>query len=107
MVWLLSTHLTKRTKSAKMSYVTTKGDTVAAGQLSAPGTEYGPCALGDNGEYLCEHIDCFSDYGLANTPCKYCAERIGFGAMFYKLSDDWTDLAHQLCHLEDIEASKP
>ena len=76
---------------------------MAAGTLSAPGTEFGPCALGPNGEYLCSHNDCAVSYGMANVRCPHCGKRIGFDEPFYRIGDDWTELAHQWCHLETLD----
>lgn len=79
---------------------------MAAAQLPQPGTEYGPCALGANGEYLCDHTDCATTYGMANVRCPHCGKRIGFQEMFYQVGDSWTELAHQICHLESLEAAR-
>jgi len=88
---------------------------MAAGVLSAPGTEYGPCVAercaeckgvgqkpvpGSNltrtlpcehcrgtGLDLCQHRDCAETRKIAETECAHCDEPIGFEAAYYRVRD--------------------
>lgn len=70
---------------------------MAAGSLSPPGSEFGPC------ESECQHVDCASTRKLAAMQCIHCDEPIGFDRMFYQVQPDgepaWSKLAHQSCEL--------
>ncbi len=79
---------------------------MAAATLSAPGTEYGPCELGPEGEYLCSHNDCAITYGMVNARCPHCGERIDYDNPFFQVGNNVTDLAHAVCVMEQIEVSK-
>jgi len=50
---------------------------MAAGVLSKPGTEYGPCAE------PCHHIDCAGSRTIADTVCRYCDKPIGYDRRIY------------------------
>jgi hypothetical protein len=50
---------------------------MAAGILSRPGTETGPC------ETPCEHSDCRISREMAYSACVICGLEIGFGTRFY------------------------
>ena len=65
---------------------------MAAGQLPAPGTMFGPC------EEACDHIDCKLTRTEARTPCGICWEPIGYDTRFYH--DDALGKVHAVC-LED------
>lgn len=64
---------------------------MAAGILSAPGTEYGPCATD------CAHIDCKQTHEMAAATCHVCGKAIGYGKRFYRQG---LTLSHAPC-LED------
>lgn len=72
---------------------------MAAGALSAPGTQYGPCVE------PCEHRDCASTRELAEKICPHCNEPIGYDRNFYQ-DGTWTTLEHQLCALRALEEAK-
>lgn len=63
---------------------------MAAGYLSKPGTEYGPCEGG------CEHRDCAATREMAATVCRFCGEPIGYDRGFY-WGDRIEDRAHASC----------
>lgn len=73
---------------------------MAAGALSAPGTQYGPCVE------PCEHTDCASTRELAEKVCSHCEEPIGYDRNFYQ-DGTWTVLTHQICAIRAAEAEKP
>jgi hypothetical protein len=50
---------------------------MAAGILSEPGTEFGPC------ENPCEHSDCRITREMAQAACSICGLEIGYGTRFY------------------------
>lgn len=54
---------------------------MAAGNLPAPGTKYGPC------KGPCDHLDCAATIRMASTPCRICGECIGYGIRFYMESE--------------------
>lgn len=54
---------------------------MAAGVLSAPGSEYGPC------ESECWHRDCSLTRDMAAAVCSHCGESIGYDTRFYNVSD--------------------
>lgn len=54
---------------------------MAAGFLSAPGTEYGPCNE-------CHHTDCAQMRGTADSICPHCGESIGYDRRFFELECD-------------------
>ncbi|MBA7713010.1 hypothetical protein ES703_122005 [subsurface metagenome] len=66
---------------------------MASGSISAPGTEYGPCAG------TCTHTDCAESRRQAETPCAICGESIGYDRQFYQ-RDNWTVLTHAACTAE-------
>jgi len=65
---------------------------MAAGFISSPGTEYGPCID------ACDHHDCGPNRLLAAQGCAVCQEPIGYETMFYQ-EDNWTVLTHERCSL--------
>ena len=69
---------------------------MAAGMLSKPGSEYGPCA----GE--CDHTDCAATRRMAETPCRICKEPIGYDRRFYREDDG--SLVHAVCLEEEVSA---
>lgn len=71
---------------------------MAAGTLSAPGTEHGPC------EEKCEHADCRETRLMSATVCHYCEEPIGYETRFYR--DEGGELVHASCHEDSIEARR-
>jgi hypothetical protein len=73
---------------------------MAAGTLSAPGTEYGPC------DSSCAHLDCAETRRQAETPCFLCHEPIGYERRFYRdrhISTGAWRYAHAACLEEDNE----
>jgi hypothetical protein len=50
---------------------------MAAGILSIPGTQFGPCAD------ACHHSDCASTRMIAESVCRFCDKEIGFDTRFY------------------------
>jgi hypothetical protein len=50
---------------------------MAAGILSKPGTEYGPCAK------ECQHTDCRKTREMAEARCTICRKPIGYDTRFY------------------------
>jgi hypothetical protein len=50
---------------------------MAAGTLSEPGTQFGPCAE------ACHHSDCASTRLIAESICRVCDKAIGFDRRFY------------------------
>ncbi len=69
---------------------------MAAGNLPAPGSTYGPCAA------PCKHRDCTRTRADAVTPCLYCKSQIGSGRAFYAIHDP-EGLAHAGCAEEVAE----
>lgn len=55
---------------------------MAAGALSAPGTEYGPC------ETECRHTDCAASRREAAEVCDECHEPIGYERRFF-IENPW------------------
>jgi hypothetical protein len=51
---------------------------MAAGWLSPPGTQYGPC------EGTCHHSDCAEWRLMAASVCRLCEKNIGYDTRFYK-----------------------
>ena len=50
---------------------------MAAGMISKPGTQYGPC------EGECEHTDCADQRKRVENKCIHCGKRIGYETKFY------------------------
>lgn len=71
---------------------------MAAGYLSPPGSSTGPCWQ------YCQHTDCNATRNMAQTPCHFCQEPIGYGIGFY--NDYHLGLVHRLCLLRSIEAER-
>lgn len=69
---------------------------MAAGVLSKPGTEYGPCAE------PCRHIDCAGTRTIAETVCRYCDKPIGYDRRFY--NDE--GYVHSSCSEDAIEQER-
>jgi hypothetical protein len=68
---------------------------MAAGILSKPGTEYGPCAS------PCKHIDCAKSREQAASHCALCSTPIGYDRRFYL---ETVGLVHADCLEDSIEA---
>ncbi len=64
---------------------------MAAGTISKPGDQYGPCL-----DESCEHTDCAASRKQAATRCNICGEAIGYERLFYQ-RDNWTILEHAPC----------
>jgi len=63
---------------------------MAAGRLSAPGTETGPCKL------ICEHSDCMLTRQMAEAACQICGLEIGYETRFYQ-TERKNVFVHALC----------
>jgi len=64
---------------------------MAAGMISKPGSEYGPCLDED-----CGHTDCAASRKIAATACALCDEPIGYERLFFQ-RENWTVLEHVAC----------
>lgn len=72
---------------------------MAAGFISEPGSEYGPCAT------KCSHVDCQQSRSMAEHVCDICGKAIGYGRRFYDESGSGTHrLVHAVCLEEQMEA---
>jgi hypothetical protein len=69
---------------------------VAAGVLSKPGTEYGPC------NQPCHHTDCAGTRTIAETVCRFCDKPIGYDRRFY--NDE--GYVHASCFEDSIEQER-
>ncbi len=69
---------------------------MAAGTISKPGDQYGPC-LDEN----CEHTDCAASRAQAATLCGSCGKPIGYEHLFYQ-RDNWVVLVHAVCVAEGL-----
>jgi len=67
---------------------------MAAGLISKPGTEYGPC------EGSCTHSDCKSLRKIAQSECYICGQTIGYDKRFY---EDASGFTHAICTEKQIE----
>lgn len=67
---------------------------MAAGYLSPPGTEFGPCEE-------CDHHDCGKVRAEAESKCKLCGKSIGYHRGFYR--DDEYGNAHRMVHAVCLE----
>ncbi len=70
---------------------------MAAGVLPKPGTKLGPCKGGK-----CGHFDCRETISFAESPCRFCERRIGYGVRFVRARFDGC-LAHERCLEEAVE----
>ena len=61
--------------------------------IPAIGTKLGPC------KEPCEHLDCMDNRNMANTPCEYCTQPIGYHTPFYQVDkeDGSKGLVHYIC----------
>lgn len=70
---------------------------MAAGYLSVPGSEWGPCTE------ACGHTDCAATRRMAATICHHCNEEIGYVLGFFDIGRDderrGVVLAHSRCVL--------
>jgi hypothetical protein len=55
---------------------------MAAGSIAAPGTQYGPCNV------ECGHSDCASVRRMAEAPCTWCGQPIGYDRSMYRSEPD-------------------
>lgn len=69
---------------------------MAAGFVSAPGTEFGPCVLG------CAHKDCADSRRIAQSKCEICKKPIGYDKRYYQ-SENWTVFGHAVCANKEAE----
>jgi len=72
-----------------------RGEVMAPGRLSSPGTNYGPCTNVD-----CGHIDCADTRSMAEVICHYCNEPIGYERGFYY---EHHTLVHSSCAEDSVE----
>lgn len=70
---------------------------MAAGQLSKPGSEHGPCVK------PCGHIDCKQTREMARSECKYCRAEIGYSRRFFILEKHMGEdvLCHEGCAFDE------
>ncbi len=69
---------------------------MAAGVLSAPGTEFGTCAE------PCLHTDCAATRSIAETICRFCDKPIGYDRRFYNDAG----YVHASCLEDSIEQER-
>ena len=68
---------------------------MAAGSLSAPGTDSGPCLD------TCKHTDCAANRRMAALPCTHCGKPIGYEpTRFFRDGPGWDKLIHSLCFFD-------
>lgn len=72
---------------------------MAAGFVSSPGSEFGPCVLG------CLHTECESSRRIAQSKCAICKKPIGYEKRYYQ-SKNWTVFEHAICAEEAAEKEK-
>lgn len=68
---------------------------MAAGFLSPPGTEFGPC-IDD-----CQHTDCAESRKIAASVCPICGEEIGYNRRFFR--EAGIGHTHEVCEIEMTE----
>ena len=68
---------------------------MSAARISAPGTEYGPCAE------PCQHMDCASARGIAESACVICGVAIGYERRFYR--EDGGGFVHAVCAEDEAD----
>lgn len=75
---------------------------MAAGQIPAPGTQWGPCAE------PCQHTDCAASRRTAESLCVVCKLPIRYATAFYDVTDRGSgkDFAHAVCFEEQLEAER-
>jgi hypothetical protein len=71
---------------------------MAAGQLSRPGTAYGPCAD------PCQHTDCAATRRMADSLCRLCRTAIGYETWFYQ--EESGGYVHATCLLTAQEEAR-
>lgn len=76
---------------------------MAAGVLSEPGGEHGPCVV-----RTCGHRDCDAVRAIADARCPHCGEPIGYDRRFYAgpAGGEATQAEHALCLEQKIEAEQ-
>ena len=67
---------------------------MAAGTISKPGSQYGPCLDED-----CGHTDCAASRAMAAVECTSCGKPIGYDDLFIQ-REHWTKLQHAVCTIE-------
>ena len=70
---------------------------MAAGMLSAPGTQYGPC------KEKCRHTDCAALRKTAESNCTICNKAIGYENAFYAKEETYV---HALCEEQRIKGDQ-
>jgi len=64
---------------------------MAAGRISEPGTEFGPCPE------PCHHTDCAQLRKTTEAICRFCDKPIGYAVRFYVDPDNEKSYVHALC----------
>lgn len=77
--------------------LTLEEETMAAIEISAPGTEHGPCSRD------CQHRDCALSRKQAGSPCRLCGKLIGYETAFYVDPEGAGKLVHALCLEIEVE----
>ena len=79
---------------------------MAAGALSPPGSEAGPCLL-EAGQEVCPHFDCKLTRADAAAPCQICSKPIGYETRFYLAPEAiGRQLVHAVCLEKQVEKEK-
>ncbi len=73
---------------------------MAAGTLSKPGTDFGPC------ETDCKHRDCQQTRDMATKSCGICSEPIGYDRRFYRDNETTPPKYHHALCLEEKFANE-
>ncbi len=74
---------------------------MAAGYLSPPGTEYGPC------DTDCAHTDCAQTRAMAKAPCVRCDKEIGYDTGFYRAEEAVTSKVEKVVTVQDVRHVLP
>jgi len=70
---------------------------MAAGIISKPGSQYGPCCV------KCRHTDCEANRKTAESICHICGTIIGYETRFYDTDEGYV---HAFCEEERIEKER-
>jgi len=69
---------------------------MAAGFISLPEAEYGPC------NEACAHKDCAESRRIAEAPCRICGDPIGYEKSYFQ-EKGWTIFVHWSCFMAEVE----
>ena len=73
---------------------------MAAGVLSKPGSDFGPCEEG------CSHTDCAETRTMAAGLCAYCGKPIGYQVRYYRRANfDPPAFDHARCLEDALDAA--